>query len=224
MPALTLALVGYGLERMLKMFKRTTGEGDSRWVKRKCIIGIDQSYKRTGIAICVDGTVKKVVGIDFKHTKSKTSKRIRLSEVLNKALDTCLSKYKPEEIAVVCERVRTFTNSNEIRPEVIKAQAAMVAYIVDTALLRGVDTFSADTRAWKNSVLGSSKAMLIEFPGVKNPQKIASVKKAIELGFEKEISSTKNRQKQVYYNDDMADAICISLFPFRPGAKLKKEF
>ena len=32
-----------------------------------CIIGIDQSYKRTGISIAVNGKLKKITSVDFQR-------------------------------------------------------------------------------------------------------------------------------------------------------------
>lgn len=185
-----------------------------------CIIGIDQSYTRTGLAICVNGKIKKVVSINFKehnkYVKSKTMKRKKVADVLNKAIDSCLKKFKPEEINIICERIRTFTGTESLRPGVIKAQASLIATIVDTGYVKGIRTYSVDTRAWKSRVLGSSQPIFEPIEGVSNPQKFGSVRKAIELGFEEELKVYSTRSGYTY-NDDMADAICISLYPFTKG-------
>ena len=183
-----------------------------------CIIGIDQSYTRTGLAICVNGKLKKIYSIDFKvkgkYVKSKTMKRKRISMFLDKAIDSCLKHYKPEEINVICERVRTFTGSDSMRPSVIKAQAALVASIVDTAYMKGIRTYSVDTRAWKSRVLGTSRPIFEPIEGVSNPQKFGSVRKIIELGFGEELKIHSDKTRSYSYNDDMADAACIALYGF----------
>lgn len=206
-------------------FVRTNGAGDSNCTYKyhKCIIGVDQSYSRTGISISVDNKLKKVTSVDFKLVKTKYAKRKLLQEKLRKAIESCLKKYRSEEIAVVHERVRTFTSGADLRPDVIKAHTQLALYICDTATEYGIGTWSVDTRAWKSAVLGTAKPSVEIFPGVNNPQKILAVKKVIELGFKDSIENHKYRQHTVFYDDDAADSACISLYPFTQRPKLKRE-
>ena len=197
---------------------------DRQYQGQRCIIGLDQSYKRTGISIAVNGKLKKVTSIDFKGVKSKTAKRLLLSEKLDKAIKSCLKKYKPEDIAIVCERIRTFTSSYDIRPDYMKSTGALIAYIVDTGFKYGITTYSIDTRAWKSAVLGSSRPIFPPVPGVKDPQKFGSVAYIMKLGFEDNLRSKSNRNKY-YMDDDMADGACIALSPFKANKnKFLKEF
>lgn len=214
-----------------------TGKARNSFHPVPCIIAIDQSYTRTGMAICVNGTVKKTYSIEMNKIKSKTNKRLEMSRVLNKMIDSCLKHYNPSQIAVIVERIRTFTGStqydaafgntnafNGFRPDVIKAHASLISCIVDTAYIRGIKTFSVATKSWKSSVLGSSKLIFPPIHGVKNPQKFGSVRKAIDLGFEKNISIYSYKNNAISYNDDVADAICMSLYPFgKPPYQLKLE-
>lgn len=184
-----------------------------------CIIGIDQSYTRTGISICVRGKLKKVSSINFGGTtthymKSKTAKRLEVQRVVKKAIESCLKKFKPEEIVIIAERIRTYTASTSLRPLVIKAQSAMMAYIVDTAYVYGIKVYSVDTRAWKTRVLGTADPIAEPFPGVKNPQKVLSVKKIISLGFEESLSIYSYKTNSISYDDDAADSACIALYGF----------
>lgn len=217
--------------------RKGTGKARNSFVPVPCVIAVDQSYTRTGLAICVKGTVKKVYSIEMKKIKAKTNKRLEMARILNKAIDSCLKHYNPSQIVVIVERIRTFTGStqydaalnqmnnfNGFRPDVIKAHASLISCIVDTAFVRGIKTFSVTTKSWKASVLGTSKLVFPAIPGVKNPQKFGSVKKAIDLGFEKELSIYSYKNNSVSYNDDMADAICMSLYPFdKPPYQLKLE-
>lgn len=206
-------------------FKRTNGKADSPYKYRPCVIAVDQSYARSGIAIAVDGILKVVTSVDFKLVKTKTAKRLLLKEKVEQAIKTCLKKFEPDEIVVLCERVRTFTASNEIRPEVIKSHGALVAYIVDTAAQYGIEVWSSDTRAWKTGVLGTSKPSFEPIQGVTNPQKYGAVHKMIELGFDAAIRRYKGVQRTVWtYDDDAADAGCIALYAFTLRPKLKREF
>lgn len=185
-----------------------------------CIIGVDQSYTRTGIAIIVNGEIKKIGSINFtNHQHNKTTKRLEVRRVVGNTLDACLIRFKPDEIVVLCERIRTFTSSFDIRPDFMISQGALVACLVDEAYVRGVKTFSVDTRAWKSKVLGTSKPIFEPLEGVENPQKFGSVRKMIELGFGEEIKRYKGngKGKEWKYDDDAADAACIGLYGFAKG-------
>ncbi len=204
--------------------KGDQGRAKNTFKEVPCIIGIDQSYTRTGIAICTKGTVRKVTSIRFKQIRTKTGKRWLLRDTLRKIIESCLKHYTPEQIVIIAERVRTFTRSDINDVQFIKASSAMMAYIVDTGLEYGIKTYSVDTRAWKSKVLGDSRPVFEPIRGVENPQKFGSVRKAIELGFEEELTILKHNSVFHSYNDDMADAICISLYPFSGGPyKLKLE-
>lgn len=179
-----------------------------------CVIAIDQSYKRTGIAICSKGKVVKALSLDFKGFNSKPQRRKEIRIVLRKLIKTCLKKYNNEEIVILVERTRTYTQGNIFNDKVISSFYTIIGTIVDTAYEYGIRTYSVDTRSWKSKVLGTSKPCVIPFEGVKDPQKILSVKKAISLGFEEQLKIIKGNGEFRYYNDDMADAICMSLYCF----------
>ena len=203
-----------------------------------CIIALDQSYTRTGISICVNGIVKKCYSVDLKNIKYRTTKRMLVKKYLEKALDSCLKHYESSQIVVIVERIRTFTGTDSLRPEIIKSLASLVSMIVDTAFVRGIKCYSVDTRCWKAKILGTSKPEFEPIFGVKDPQKFGSVRKAIALGFEENLRVYTGGKKGINlvpsvtmcegmpdkvpdniksYNDDMADAICMSLYPFSGG-------
>lgn len=182
--------------------------------EKKCVIGIDQSYTRTGIAITIDGKPKKLISIRFKGQYNKSAKRKEVRRVLCKVLELCCNKYGNENVVIICERIRTYTAGTDLRPNVIKAHSALVAVIVDTGTDYNVRTFSVDTRAWKSKVLGTSKLIFEPIKGVKNPQKFGSVRKAIDLGFEKNLRIENHLGHLRSYDDDMADSLCISLYGF----------
>jgi len=99
-----------------------------------------------------------------------------------------------------------------MRPEVIKAQSALIAAIVDAAFEFDIRVYSVDTRHWKTRVLGTSRPKFEPIEGVKNPQKFGSVRKMIDLGFYDNLYNEGSRGFTL--NDDMADAGCISLYGF----------
>ena len=214
---------------MAKGKKGTAKSRRNSFVEVPCIIAIDQSYTRAGLSICVSGRVRSVGSVPMSKYKTKSQKRLELARTLNRAIDACMKHYEAKDIVVIVERIRTFTGSQQVwheqditgnfaslRPAVIKAHAALIATIVDTAYLRGIRTYSVTTKSWKAAVLGTSKPIFEPIEGVTNPQKFGSVRKAIELGFEKELRVVLRGRNGtgINYNDDMADAICMSLYPF----------
>lgn len=188
----------------------------------RAVIGVDPSYKRTGLSIAVDGELKVVTSINFKHVQTKTGKRLLLQKTLRKAIESCLRHFNADQVTIITEQIRTFTGGGDLRPSVIKAASAMQAYIVDTGMEYGIKTWSVDTRVWKAAILGTSKPSIEFFPGVKNPKKILDVKHVIALGFEDDIKSY-GRGNEVVYDDDAADSACIALYGFHKDQNLRIE-
>ena len=72
---------------------------------KRLVIGIDQSYTRTGISLAADGKLLKVSSVDFKGCKTKTEKRKHIALVVDKILR--INKHKARRTVVLCERIRT---------------------------------------------------------------------------------------------------------------------
>ena len=225
----TLEREGLSLTKKLsKNGKKVSGQGMTRYKRKPCVIGLDQSYSRCGISIAVEGKLKKVSSIKFKNCHSKSDKRRELQRVLRKAIQSCLKNFDPKDIIVICERLRLFSTNggnSTIRPNVIKPAAAMISYIVDTADEFGIEVWSVDTRAWKSEVLGDSRPVFEPIEGVSNPQKFGSVRKVIDLGFREslEIKRGNGRGSTVTLDDDAADSACIALYGNCLRPKLKRE-
>lgn len=192
---------------------------------KKIVIGIDQSYTRSGISVCADGKLLKVSSTHFKGCTSKSDKRKHIGNIISHLIEQSL--LRASEVIVVCERIRTFSNrpqvqeSNEekqspgqfISIDYIKSTGALLAKIVDVAYEYNVPVFSADTRAWKSAIIGSSKA-------IRGNKKMAAILHIKKLGFD--VSSV-NRKGNIIYNDDAADSACIALYGFCENRKLKEE-
>lgn len=190
----------------------------------KIVIGIDQSYTRTGISICADGTIIKSSSINFKGLNSRSSKRKHLANVIYRILSK--ASQMALQTIILCERIRTNspTKGKEfgIRPDYLKMTGALIATIVDTADEFNVPVYSVDTRSWKSKIVGSSKA------DKKGNTKMPTVnwvqnKLGIDL-FVREKKTGKNKGERMY-DDDQADAICISLYGFikESDQKIKQE-
>ena len=74
-------------------------------MQNKVVVGIDQSYKNTGISICVNNKVVKTLNIDFKKCKCNSEKRKILRNKLNKILYSLVDK--KANAVILIERIRT---------------------------------------------------------------------------------------------------------------------
>lgn len=202
----------------------------------KIIIGIDQSYERTGISIAADNKLLVVKSINFTGLKTKAEKRIELSRVIGEII--AKNKHKAKELIIICERIRTISQGAGakqgfgLKPDYLKSIGALIGSIVDMAFLLGVQVYSVDTRSWKAQILGSSKTDLKKYDGFEKPEKAAAILFVKELGFDVAVRNEqglfklhergKNAGKQ-FYDDDAADSACIALYGFCKNQSLKLE-
>lgn len=191
-------------------------------------IGIDQSYKCTGVSISIDGELKKIAGIDLSKFENNSEKRKMLSSYLSNMLGKIF--YKSNNIICVIERIR-LRSDGFININYIKSIGALNSVIVDIMHTFNIPVYSVDTRAWKAQIIGTTKTQENKF-GV-DPKKYPTVKWIIEKGFKKSVlekvegrkekgTFTKNGIKY-RYNDDKADSAAISLFYFYGKKENLKE-
>lgn len=198
---------------------------------KQVVIGVDQSYKRTGISIAADGKLLHVCSVDLSNSDDKTWKRQEVQKHVDKAcmLANARSNEKP---VLVLERIRMFSQQFVSIPY-IKQMGALNAYVIDKAWSVGIETYSIDTRAWKAGVLGTSKHADNDF-GVPS-EKWPCVNWVIRSGFEKSIKlpvsgrrqkgtfTDKNGKKWEYDNDACDSAgIAMSWFCCDPS-KFERE-
>lgn len=178
------------------------------------VIGIDESYTKTGISICADGKLTKVTSIKYKGCKTKSSKRNLIRCILHKLLPNCLRE--ASRVIIICERIRTFTGGSHLRPKYLITTGALIATIVDTAYEYNVPVYSVDTRSWKSRIVGTSKHADPDNP------KAETIAFVTSLGFDLSWINTKGTIK---YDDDAADSACMALYGFLPKNKrtLRKE-
>lgn len=207
----------------------------------KIVIGIDQSYKDTGIAVSVDGCLKSVTDCYTASLKSNTEKRRILRENLNKIFEKMTRKAKENDAELICiiERIRLHSGKNSfISIDYIKSIGALNSLIVDLADAYGIPVYSVETRAWKAAVVGTTKSQSnpYGFDDKKWPTIVWCVAKGYkEYIIERDVP--KRRKKAVIekkskgsskvvrytYNDNRADAICLSLYGFTDKPKIQEE-
>lgn len=201
-------------------------------MKNKIIIGIDQSYKNTGISICKNGELTNIRSIHLTSLKDNSSKRKHLGKVLYTLFSKVskIAKYEVLEVYVIIERIR-LQSQGFINIDYIKSIGALNAVIVDCAKEFNLSVYSVDTRAWKSAIVGTSKPQKNKY-GI-DPEKWPTIQFICKMGYEKKILlPVSNRKKKgviikngerYTYNDDAADSACIALYGFLPKNKQKLE-
>lgn len=202
----------------------------------KIVIGIDESYKRTGITVLKNKEIVSIGSIDYDGCKNNTEKRrylkVKLSEILIKYICD-----KNVQLIVIVERIR-LRSQGFISEPYIKATGALIATIIDTCVPLGVSVYSVDVRAWKSAIIGTTKPLENKY-GI-NPNKYPTILYMRQKGLLKYIvEEYKGKGKKgvilanmgdrkhipCIVNDDAADSYCIALYGFLPKEqqKLKEE-
>ena len=209
--------------------------------KNKVVIGIDQSYKRTGITVLCNKQIVKMFSVDFVGYKTNTEKRNKLKQEISKVIYEISTEdgigVLNSDVSIITERIR-LRSQQFLSENYIKATGALVATIIDVAQhLCGIPVYSVDTRSWKSQIVGNSKPLQNKH-GI-NPEKYRTILYLKQKGLLKYIV-------QPYYgrgekgiinvkidgvltpckiNDDIADSYCIAMYGFIPKSqqKLKQE-
>lgn len=198
----------------------------------KVVIGIDQSYKNTGVAVNKNnGEDLKVFGIYTDCYKNNSIKRNVLKEKLNRIVKHVKEKYPDAEVVCIIERIR-LKSQGFLNINYIKGIGALNAIITDIMYNYGIETFSVDTRAWKSAVVGTSKPMKNKYglPPEKYPTILWNVKNGrkkniinYDVGKKKKGVITNKKGERYMYDDDKSDSIGISFYGFIPVEKQKLE-
>ena len=198
---------------------------------QKVIVGIDQSYKNTGISIAADRKLVKVRSLQLDNYKTNSDKRRALANTLDGLLKAVCPKAR--EVVCIIERIR-LRSQGFLNIDYIKSIGALNSIIVDKCHEYCVPVYSVDTRCWKAQVIGTSKPQKNGY-GVPE-EKWPTVNWVCENGFEESIlidmtGSRKNKGtfteedgKKYMYNNDAADSAGIAMFGFVGDPdKLKEE-
>lgn len=201
--------------------------------KHDYVIGIDQSYTRTGITILKDKEVVEMFSLDYEHCKNNSEKRTALDNTLHEmVLD-----YNIANPLVITERIR-LRSQGFLSEAYIKATGALIATIIDFfEYYNEIPVYSVDTRSWKSQIVGSSKPLDNQY-GI-NKEKYRTILYLRSKGLLKYIVEPyTGRGKQgvinikingkktpCKINDDLADSYCIAMYGFLPEhkQKLKEE-
>lgn len=198
----------------------------------KIVIGIDQSYTRTGITVLEDKKILEMKSIDFHDCDNNTEKRRLIKDILN----DYILEYGEGEAIIITERIR-LRSQGFLSEAYIKSTGALVATIIDVANIYDIPVYSVDTRSWKGQIVGDSKPLNNPY-GI-NKEKYRTILYLRSKGLLKHIVEPyTGRGKQgvvnikingkktpCKINDDLADSYCIAMYGFLPEhkQKLKEE-
>lgn len=202
-------------------------------MENKIVIGIDQSYQDTGITVAINGVVKMSRDVELHSLKNNSLRRERLREQLEMIYEFTNNKANEynASVTVLIERIR-LQSQGFLNIDYIKSIGALNALICDVATMYDFPVYSVDTRAWKSTIIGTSKTQ--NNPYDIDPHKWPTIVWCIKHGYKKYIKYpiTNNKKKKgviekdgerYSYNDNIADSIGICLYGFTKNQKLKEE-
>lgn len=205
--------------------------------KHDYVIGIDQSYTRTGIAILKDKEVVEMFSLNYEHCRNNSEKRTALKN----ALHEMVLDHNIVNPLVITERIR-LRSQGFLSEAYIKSTGALIATIIDFFYYYNeIPVYSVDTRSWKSQIIGNSKPLNNPY-GI-NPEKFRTICYLRDKGLLKHIvkeykgrgkkgiidvkmevlEGGKRVKKKVpcEINDDLADSYCIALYGYLPKSKQK---
>lgn len=198
----------------------------------KVVIGIDQSYKNTGITVNVNNGEKlKVRNIYTDCYENNSIKRSVIRKNLVNLVSIVKMVYPKAEIVCIIERIR-LKSQGFLNINYIKGIGALNALIIDVMYNNGIETYSVDTRAWKSAIVGTSKPMENKYglPPEKYPTILWNVKNGrkkdiinYDVGKKKKGVITNKKGERYMYDDDKSDSIAISFYGFLPAKRQKLE-
>jgi len=198
----------------------------------KIVIGIDQSYKNTGVTVNINNGEKlKVRNIYTDCYENNSIKRSVVRKTLFNLISVIKIAYPKAEVVCIIERIR-LKSQGFLNINYIKGIGALNALIVDVMYNNGIETYSVDTRAWKSAIVGTSKPMENKYglPPEKYPTILWNVKNGrkkdiinYDVGKKKKGVITNKKGERYMYDDDKSDSIAISFYGFLPAKRQKLE-
>ena len=124
-------------------------------------IGVDQSYKRTGVSMSVDGTLLHVKSVDLaKLTKHES--RMLVADEVKRA--TCAALDAADHVIVILERIRMFSQQFVSMPYILSmgmmngaVYDALASQFQQEMESSKLEVATVETRAWKHAVVGTTK-------------------------------------------------------------------
>ena len=196
----------------------------------KAVIGIDQSYKRTGISICINGNISYINSISPDPSSVPSEKRLYIVNNIYQLIYDVIKRehLDPQNTIVVFEKIRQFSKGF-ISINYIVETGALISCIADLFRSKGYECYCVDTRAWKSNVIGTSKPednkygiQPSKWPTIKYVKNQLKDNTVILIEENKKKKGTiKIKGKYYSINDDACDAACIAQFYFKTKNPMK---
>lgn len=197
----------------------------------KIVIGIDESYTRTGVTILKDKEPLCMHSVNFDNCQTNVDKRRHLDMYLRQQINK-LKKQNKDDITIIVERIR-LRSQGFLSEAYIKATGALLSIIIAIGQDYNIPVYSVDTRSWKSQIVGSSKPL--DNPYGINPEKYRTIVYLKQKGLLKYIAyeyKGKSRKGVINVkidgkrvpckiNDDLADSYCIAMYGYLPKTKQK---
>ena len=178
--------------------------------KNKIVIGIDQSYKKTGVAAYVYNSITKRghfwrTFVITPSERTKTQKRAAIAAHVEDLLRAC--RYRYYNVRICFERPRLFSKGH-ISAAFLLSIGALNGAIIDMAESWDVPCYSIDTRAWRCAAIGHCKRKE-NGKGIP-PEKYYTVKHFCKAGYKNRII-WQDAEGKKHYEHDIADAMGIAV-------------
>ena len=137
----------------------------------KIVIGIDESYTRTGVTILKDKEPLCMHSVNFDDCQTNVDKRRHLDMYLRQQINR-LKKQNKDDITIIVERIR-LRSQGFLSEAYIKATGALLSIIIAIGQDYNIPVYSVDTRSWKAQIVGDSKPL--QNPHGINPEKYRTI-------------------------------------------------
>lgn len=200
----------------------------------RCVIGIDQSYTCTGVAVAVGGQIKGTKAIEYEKGMDDIEKRFNTKAALLKTYYACRNRGFVQ-FDIMYEKPRISAGRTPF--EFIKRSGAMEAEILETFWVFrkqcDIAIYAVPTQVWKKEVIGTSKPDDSR-PNF-DPQKVPTYEWLVanvpprfymtrtdNIRLKHNIVQI-NDDTRFLYNDNIGDAIGMSLYPSKCKGEFKAE-
>lgn len=178
--------------------------------KNRVAIGIDQSYKKTGVAVYIYNcdTKKGRFWRTFAITPNECTKARKRRAIAANLEDLLRAiRFRFDDVRICFERPRLFSKGH-ISASFLLSIGALNGAIIDTAESRDVPCYSIDTRAWRRAAVGTCKRKE-NGKGIP-PEKYCTVKYFCKAGYKSRLIWQDAGGKR-HYEHDIADAMGIAV-------------
>ena len=192
------------------------------------VIAFDQSYTRTGIAIGLNGKIIRASSITFNTKHDNIQKRQFLRNTIEEIMRDTIQYINENNLKDVHKITVTERNHHRFKLPIVRC-AELTSLIVDCMDRYNIQVYSMSPTSWQSDIVNAPKDEHKKYADEIKPKKMPTIKFVEEnlgIGCQEITKDGKiklDKKGRIVYNDDMADAVCMCLYAFKKGSKLKLE-